>query len=89
MNESIREFFYNAFAVLGIFFVIVIIHEIVHFIDGYGPNIAVCFGFLNTERLAFVVNGDNYTLFRGELLAYGVSLLVAIGIYFLLFHKRK
>jgi hypothetical protein len=89
MMDKIRDIIYDIFAVLGIFFLIVIVHELVHFIDGYGPNIAICFGFINWKRLAFVINGDNYTLFRGELLAYSVSLIMAIGIFFLLFYKKK
>lgn len=89
MNEKLRNWLFNIFCVLGIFFVLVLVHEIVHFIDGYGPNIAICFGFLNTSRTAFVVNGDNYTLFRGEALAYTITVVVAIIIYILLFYNRK
>lgn len=87
--DKIRIVLFDIFCIFGIMFFIVIIHELIHLIDGYGPNVAVCFGFINFKRVAFVINGDNYTLFRGELLAYSISMIVAIILFFLLFYKKK
>ena len=62
--------------VLGLIFLTILVHEFVHMIDGYSENIAVCFGFINWKRMAFVINGDNYTLFRGEPLAFLANIIV-------------
>lgn len=59
-------------------FLIVVTHEFVHMIDGYSENIAVCFGFVSWERSAFVINGENYALLRGEPLAYLADLVLCI-----------
>lgn len=87
-REKIRQLTYDILCVLGFTFLIIVVHEIVHYIDGYGPNIAVCFGFTNVHRMGFVINGDNYTLFNGELLAYAVDIVLAVVIFWLLY-KRK
>ncbi len=63
----------------GLLFLITLVHELVHMIDGYSENVAICFGFIDWNRAAFVINGDNYTLYRGEPLAYLVTIIV-IGI---------
>ena len=64
--------------VLGLVFLTVLVHEFVHMIDGYSENVAVCFGFINWKRTAFVINGDNYTLFRGEPLAFLVNIIIFV-----------
>lgn len=64
--------------VLGLMFLTVLAHEIVHYVDGYSENVAICFGFISWERSAFVINGANYTLLRGELLAYLVNLIIYV-----------
>lgn len=62
--------------VFGFLFLSVLVHEFVHIIDGYTDNIAVCYGFINWKRAAFVINGDNYTLFRGEILAFMANIIL-------------
>jgi hypothetical protein len=62
--------------VLGFIFLTVLVHELVHMIDGYSENIAVCYGFIDWKRSAFVINGDNYTLFRGEPLAFLANIII-------------
>jgi hypothetical protein len=74
--------------VLGFVFLTVLVHEFVHMIDGYSENIAVCFGFINWKRAAFVINGDNYTLFRGEPLAYLVNIIV-FAILIIIYRKAR
>jgi len=74
--------------VLGLMFLTVLVHEFVHMIDGYSENVAICFGFINWYRAAFVINGDNYTLFRGEPLAYLVNLMMFI-IIIVIFRKAR
>ncbi len=64
--------------VSGFVFLTILVHEFVHMIDGYSENIAVCFGFINWKRMAFVINGDNYTLYRGEPLAFLVNIIIFI-----------
>jgi len=71
------------FLTFGFTFFIVFTHELVHVIDGWNDNIAMCIGFLNAERVAFVVNGDNYTLYQGELWAYAVTFLLCFFIAFI------
>jgi hypothetical protein len=78
----------NILIVLGLMFLTVLVHEIVHMIDGYSENIAICFGFVNWERAAFVINGDNYTLFRGEPLAYFANLIV-FAIMVIIYRKGR
>lgn len=64
--------------VLGFIFLTILVHELVHMIDGYSENVAVCFGFINWKRMAFVINGDNYTLYRGEPLAFLVNIIIFV-----------
>lgn len=64
--------------VSGFVFLTILVHEFVHMIDGYSENIAVCFGFINWKRMAFVINGDDYTLYRGEPLAFLVNIIIFI-----------
>ena len=66
----------NILIVLGFIFLTMIVHEFTHAVDGYSENVAICFGFISWERSAFVINGDNYTLLRGEPLAYLANLVV-------------
>ena len=74
--------------VLGLVFFTVLVHEFVHMIDGYSENIAVCFGFINWKRMAFVINGDNYTLFRGEPLALLVNIII-FAIIIIVYRKAR
>lgn len=74
--------------VLGFMFLTVLVHEFVHMIDGYSENIAVCFGFINWKRAAFVINGDNYTLFRGEPLAFLVNIII-FSIIVIIYRKAR
>lgn len=74
--------------VLGLMFLTVLIHELVHMIDGYSENVAVCYGFINWERAAFVINGDNYTLFRGEPLAFLANIIV-FAIIVVIYRKAR
>lgn len=73
----------------GFVFLTVLVHEIVHMIDGYSENVAVCFGFINWNRAAFVINGDNYTLYRGEPLAYLADIILVATIFFVYYKARK
>ncbi len=74
--------------VLGLMFLTVLVHEFVHMIDGYSENVAICFGFINWYRAAFVINGDNYTLFRGEPLAYLVNIIM-FAIIVVIYRKAR
>lgn len=74
--------------IFGLVFLTVLIHELVHMIDGYSENIAVCFGFINWKRTAFVINGDNYTLFRGEPLAFLVNIII-FAIMVIIYRKAR
>ena len=74
--------------VLGLVFLTVLVHELVHMIDGYSDNIAVCFGFINWKRMAFVINGDNYTLFRGEPLAFLANIII-FAIIIIIYRKAR
>ncbi len=74
--------------VLGLMFLTVLVHEFVHMIDGYSENVAICFGFINWYRAAFVINGDNYTLLRGEPLAYLANLMTFI-IIMIIYRKAR
>lgn len=78
----------NILMVLGLVFLTVLVHEFVHMIDGYTDNIAVCFGFINWNRAAFVINGDNYTLFRGEPLAYFANIIIFV-IIIIIYRKAR
>ena len=75
--------------ILGLMFLTVLAHELTHMIDGYSKNVAVCFGFINWERSAFVINGDNYTLFRGEPLAFLVDIILFTIIIFIYRKARR
>lgn len=83
--ESIME---KIFLFFGMMFFVIFTHELVHVIDGWQDNIAMCFGFFSWKRVAFVVNGDHYTLFRGELLAHSITVVILILIM-LIWHKAK
>lgn len=72
----------------GFIFLTILIHELVHVIDGYSENVAICFGFINWERAAFVINGDDYTLFRGEPLAFTVNIII-FAIIVTIYHKAR
>ena len=74
--------------ILGLMFLTVLVHELTHIIDGYSENVAVCFGFINWERSAFVINGDNYTLFRGEPLAF-LANIVMFAIIIFIYRKAR
>ena len=74
--------------VLGLMFLTVLVHEFVHMIDGYSENVAICFGFINWYRSAFVINGDNYTLYRGELLAY-LGNIIMFAILVIIYRKAR
>ena len=74
--------------VLGFIFLTVLVHEFVHMIDGYSENIAVCFGFINWKRMAFVINGDNYTLYRGEPLAF-LGNIIIFTIIIIIYRKAR
>lgn len=74
--------------VSGFVFLMVLVHEFTHMIDGYSQNVAVCFGFINWQRAAFVINGDNYSLFRGEPLAYFVNIVI-ISIVVTIYRKGR
>lgn len=74
--------------VLGFVFLTVLVHEFVHMIDGYSENIAVCYGFINWNRAAFVINGDNYTLYRGEPLAF-LANVVIFAIIVIVYRKAR
>jgi hypothetical protein len=74
--------------VSGFVFLTVLVHEFVHMMDGYSENVAICFGFLNWQRAAFVINGDNYSLFRGEPLAY-LGNIVMFTILVIIYHKAR
>lgn len=78
----------SSLMVLGLIFLTVLVHEFIHMIDGYSENIAVCFGFINWERVAFVINGDNYTLFRGEPLAYLANIII-FAIIIVIYRKAR
>jgi hypothetical protein len=75
--------------VLGFMFLNVLVHGFTHAVDGYSENVAVCFGFINWERSAFVINGANYTLLRGEPLAYLANLVLCIIIVVIFRKARK
>ena len=75
--------------ILGLMFLTVLVHELTHIIDGYSENVAVCFGFINWERSAFVINGDNYTLFKGEPLAFLVNIVIFAIIVFIYRKARR
>ena len=72
----------------GFLFLMTLVHELVHMIDGYSENVAICFGFINWHRSAFVINGDNYTLYRGEPLAYFADIIV-IAIIFVIYRNAR
>ena len=74
--------------ILGLMFLTVLVNEFVHMIDGYSENVAVCFGFINWKRAAFVINGDNYTLFRGEPLAFLVNIIIFV-IIVIIYRKAR
>ncbi len=74
--------------ILGFIFLNILVHELVHMIDGYSENTAICFGFFNWKRSAFVINGDNYTLFRGEPLAYLANVII-ISIAVIIYRKKR
>lgn len=74
--------------VLGFVFLTILVHEFVHMIDGYSENIAVCYGFINWNRAAFVINGDNYTLYRGEPLAF-LANVVVFAIIVIVYRKAR
>ena len=71
--ERIME---KIFLLFGVIFFIIFTHELVHVIDGWQGNIAMCFGFFSWDRMAFVVNGDHYTLMNGELLAHLITFTI-------------
>lgn len=79
----------NILIALGFMFLTVLVHEFVHMIDGYSENIAICFGFLNWKRSAFVINGDNYTLLRGEPLAFLVNIIILFVMVVIYRNARK
>lgn len=85
---NIRAIIEDTLIICGFVFIQVIIHEIVHMIDGWNSNVAVCFGFLNLDRVGFVINGMDYTLYNGELLAYSINVLVAIVLFYFLWRKK-
>lgn len=74
--------------VLGFVFLTVLVHEFVHMVDGYSENIAVCYGFINWNRAAFVINGDNYTLYRGEPLAF-LANVVIFAVIVIVYRKAR
>lgn len=74
--------------VSGFVFLTVLVHEFVHMMDGHTENIAICFGFLNWQRAAFVINGDNYSLFRGEPLAY-LGNIIMFSILVIIYRKAR
>ena len=74
--------------VLGFVFLTVLVHELVHMVDGYTENVAICFGFINWDRAAFVINGENYSLFRGEPLAY-LGDIVLFAILVVIYRKAR
>jgi hypothetical protein len=74
--------------VSGFVFLTVLVHELVHMADGYSKNIAICFGFINWQRAAFVINGDNYSLFRGEPLAY-LGNIILFTILVVIYRKAR
>lgn len=74
--------------VLGFVFLTVLVHELVHMVDGYTENVAICFGFINWHRIAFVINGENYSLFRGEPLAY-LGDIVMFAILVIIYRKAR
>lgn len=74
--------------VLGFVFLTVLVHELVHMVDGYTENVAICFGFINWDRAAFVINGENYSLFRGEPLAY-LGDIVLFTILVIIYRKAR
>jgi hypothetical protein len=78
----------NILMVLGFVFLTVLVHELVHMVDGYTENVAICFGFINWDRAAFVINGENYSLFRGEPLAY-LGDIVLFTILVIIYRKAR
>lgn len=82
-RQKISLILIDIFAVFGIVFFLILIHELVHVIDGYGPNVALCIGLTNINRVSFVVNGENYSLFT-EPIAYGVTIIAAALIFLLI-----
>jgi hypothetical protein len=78
--QKIQDGMDYIFLTFGMVFFMIVIHELIHVIDGWNDNIAMCFGFMNAKRIGFVVNGDNYTLYQGEFWAYLVMFLLAVFI---------
>lgn len=74
--------------ILGLMFLTTLVHEFVHMVDGYSENVAICFGFFNWYRAAFVINGDNYTLYRGEPLAY-LANIIMFAIIVIIYRKAR
>lgn len=87
--ERIQAIIWDVLALFGIMHILVVTHEIVHMIDGWTPKVAMCFSFADFERMGFVIHGENYTLYRGEPLAYAVSFIILLTIYLLLRKKKN
>jgi len=86
--NSVLNILESILMTLGFVFLTVLVHEFVHVIDGYSENIAICFGFFNWKRAAFVINGDDYTLFRGEPLAYLANIIIS-AIIIIIYRKAR
>ena len=86
---KLKDVVHVALVVFGFIYIQVVIHELVHMIDGWTPNVAVCFSWIDLHRTGFVLGGTNYTLYNGELLAYGVNILIAILLTYIYFKNES
>ena len=83
-----RRIVEDTLIICGFIFIQVVVHEIVHMIDGWNSNVAVCFSFASLRTAGFVLHGVDYTLYNGELLAYATNIIIAVVFYYLVWREK-